>query len=88
MREVIQHFEFDKTITKLDKAGLLFLVMERFNNIDLHPDAVSNAEMGLIFEELIRKFNEASNENPGEHFTPRVVNRLMVDLLRCTTQRI
>jgi type I restriction enzyme M protein len=55
--------------------------MERFKNIDLHPDSVSNAEMGMIFEELIRKFNEASNENPGEHFTPREVIRLMVELL-------
>ena len=81
MREVIERFDFDNTIKKLDEANLLYLVMERFKNIDLHPDAVSNAEMGLIFEELIRKFNEASNENPGEHFTPREVIRLMVELL-------
>ncbi len=81
MCEVINRFDFDNTITKLDEANLLFQVMERFNNIDLHPHSVSNAEMGLIFEELIRKFNEASNENPGEHFTPREVIRLMVDLL-------
>ena len=81
MREVIERFDFDNTIKKLDEANLLYLVMERFKNIDLHPDSVSNAEMGLIFEELIRKFNEASNENPGEHFTPREVIRLMVELL-------
>ena len=81
MREVIERFDFDNTIKKLDDANLLYLVMERFKNIDLHPDAVGNAEMGLIFEELIRKFNEASNENPGEHFTPREVIRLMVELL-------
>ena len=81
MLEVIERFDFDNTIKKLDEANLLYLVMERFKNIDLHPDAVSNAEMGLIFEELIRKFNEASNENPGEHFTPREVIRLMVELL-------
>ncbi len=81
MREVIERFDFDNTIKKLDEANLLYLVMERFKNIDLHPDAVCNAEMGLIFEELIRKFNEASNENPGEHFTPREVIRLMVELL-------
>ena len=81
MREVIERFDFDNTIKKLDEADLLYLVMERFKNIDLHPDSVSNAEMGLIFEELIRKFNEASNENPGEHFTPREVIRLMVELL-------
>ncbi|MCY3797110.1 MAG: class I SAM-dependent DNA methyltransferase [Chloroflexi bacterium] len=81
MREVIERFDFENTIKKLDEANLLYLVMERFKNIDLHPRSVSNAEMGLIFEELIRKFNEASNENPGEHFTPREVIRLMVELL-------
>src|SRR5438477_1249846 len=80
MREVLEKFEFNNTITKLDEAGLLFLVMEKFKNIDLHPDVVSNHEMGYIFEELIRKFNEALNENPGEHFTPREVIRLMVNL--------
>lgn len=81
MHEVLEKFDFDNTITKLDDAGLLFLVLERFKNIDLHPDKVSNLEMGYIFEELIRKFNEALNENPGEHFTPREVIRLMVNLL-------
>ena len=81
MREVIDKFDFDNTITKLEEAGLLFLVMERFKGIDLHPDKVSNHEMGLIFEELIRRYNEALNENPGEHFTPREVIRLMVNLL-------
>lgn len=81
MREVLEKFDFDNTITKLDDAGLLFLVMERFKAVDLHPDKVDNATMGTIFEELIRKFNEALNENPGEHFTPRDVVHLMVDLL-------
>ena len=81
MREVLEKFDFFNTIAKLDDSGLLFLVMERFKNIDLHPDKVSNLEMGYIFEELVRKFNEALNENPGEHFTPREVIRLMVSLL-------
>src|SRR5579864_869761 len=81
MREVVEKFDFDNTIAKLDDAGLLFLVLERFKTIDLHPDKVSNLEMGYIFEELIRKFNEAMDENPGEHFTPREVIRLMVNLL-------
>lgn len=81
MREVIERFDFRNTIAKLDEAGLLFLVLERFKNIDLHPDVVDNHEMGTIFEELIRRFNEALDENPGEHFTPREVVRLMVDLL-------
>ena len=81
MREVLEHFNFDNTIEKLDGAGLLFLVVQRFGDIDLHPDQVPNHEMGTIFEELIRKFNEALDENPGEHFTPREVIRLMVDLM-------
>ncbi|HSR49594.1 MAG TPA: class I SAM-dependent DNA methyltransferase, partial [Acidobacteriota bacterium] len=81
MREVIERFDFDNTITKLDEEGLLFQVLERFKNIDLHPDVVPNHVMGTIFEELIRKFNEALNENPGEHFTPRDVVHLMADLM-------
>ena len=81
MKEVLEKFDFDNTINKLDEAGLLFHVTERFKTIDLHPDKVSNHEMGYIFEELIRKFNEALDENPGEHFTPREVIRLMVNLL-------
>ncbi len=81
MREVLEKFDFDNTIAKLDEAGLLFKVLERFKNVDLHPSGVDNPTMGTIFEELIRKFNEALNENPGEHFTPRDVVHLMVDLL-------
>jgi len=81
MREVLEKFDFDNTITKLDDAGLLFKVLERFKNLDLHPERISNHEMGTVFEELIRRFNEALNENPGEHFTPRDVIRLMADLL-------
>src|SRR5437867_12368896 len=81
MREVLEKFDFDNTISKLDEAGLLFQVLERFKNIDLHPEKIDNPTMGTIFEELIRKFNEALNENPGEHFTPRDVVRLVVDLM-------
>ena len=81
MREVLEKFDFDNTISKLDKSGLLFKVLERFKNVDLHPDKIDNPTMGTIFEELIRKFNEALNENPGEHFTPRDVVHLMVDLM-------
>lgn len=81
MRDVLDKFDFNNTIAGLDDAGLLFKVMERFKDVDLHPDKVSNLEMGYIFEELIRRFNEALNENPGEHFTPREVIRLMVNLL-------
>lgn len=81
MREVLEKFDFENTIGKLNEAGLLYKVMDRFKDIDLHPDKVSNLEMGYIFEELIRKFNEALNENPGEHFTPREVISLMANLL-------
>ncbi|HXO40839.1 MAG TPA: type I restriction-modification system subunit M N-terminal domain-containing protein, partial [Thermoanaerobaculia bacterium] len=81
MREVLEKFDFDNTISKLDEAGLLFKVLERFKNVDLHPEKIDNSTMGTIFEELIRKFNEALNENPGEHFTPRDVVHLMADLM-------
>ena len=85
MREVLDRFDFDNTISKLDEAGHLFQVVERFKNVDLHPDHVDNPTMGLIFEELIRRFNEALDENPGEHFTPRDVVHLMVDLMLAAT---
>ncbi|MEA1945607.1 MAG: class I SAM-dependent DNA methyltransferase, partial [Euryarchaeota archaeon] len=81
MREIIEKFKLRGTIDTLDEKGLLFLLIQKFCSVDLHPDAVSNHEMGYIFEELIRKFNEQMNENPGEHFTPREVIRLMVNLL-------
>ncbi|MEX1027506.1 MAG: class I SAM-dependent DNA methyltransferase [Candidatus Paceibacterota bacterium] len=84
MRDVIEKFEFESTINRLESANLLFRVMQRFadkTKADLSPDAISNHEMGYVFEELIRKFNEALDENPGEHFTPREVVRLMASLL-------
>lgn len=81
VRDIFERFEFYVQIDRLQKAGLLYLVTEKFANIDLHPDAVSNAQMGLVFEELIRKFAELSNETAGEHFTPREVIRLMVNLI-------
>ena len=81
MRDVLDKFDFDNTISKLDEAGLLFQVLEKFKDVDLHPHTVDNPTMGTIFEELIRKFNEALDENPGEHFTPRDVVHLMVDLM-------
>ena len=81
MREVLEKFDFDNTISRLDESGLLFQVLERFGGVDLHPDQIDNTTMGTIFEELIRRFNEALNENPGEHFTPRDVVHLMVDLM-------
>lgn len=81
VRDIFEHFEFHNQIERLAKAGLLYQVTERFTQVDLHPERVSNAQMGLVFEELIRKFSELSNETAGEHFTPREVIRLMVNLL-------
>lgn len=80
-REIIEYFNFEEHITRLDQANILYLIVQRFSEIDLHPDVVSNWEMGLIFEELIRRFSEQSNETAGEHFTPREVIKLMVNLL-------
>ena len=81
VRDVFERFNFQAMIDRLDQDNLLFLVAREFAAMDLHPDAVSNAEMGTLFEELIRKFAELSNETAGEHFTPREVIRLMVELL-------
>ncbi len=80
-RDILERFRFENQIERLRRAGLLFLVTEKFSEIDLHPERVTNLEMGYIFEELIRKFSEQSNETAGEHFTPREVIRLMVRLL-------
>lgn len=79
IREIIEKFEFDKEITKLEDNDLLYMVLKRFTEIELHPDAVSNIEMGYIFEELIRRFSE--NAEAGDHYTPREVIKLMVYLL-------
>ena len=81
VRDIFEHFEFQPQIERLSRAGLLYQVTEKFCQIDLHPGVVSNADMGTVFEELIRKFAELSNETAGEHFTPREVIRLMVNLL-------
>jgi type I restriction enzyme M protein len=78
---VIDKFEFDRQIPRLERAGLLYQVVSRICEVDLSPQRVSNLEMGYLFEELIRRFAETSNETAGEHFTPREVVRLMVDLL-------
>ena len=80
-RATFEAFKFDDHIDYLDRQGLLYLLIQRFATIDLHPATVPNTQMGSIFEELIRKFSEQSNETAGEHFTPRDVVRLMVDLL-------
>ena len=81
VRDIFERFEFHAQVDKLAKSGLLYQVAEKFAGIDLHPEVVDNHDMGLAFEELIRKFAELSNETAGEHFTPREVIRLMVNLL-------
>ena len=79
----IKRFDVLTQIGKLDSSNLLYLIVSKFAEIDLHPDKVSNIAMGYMFEELIRRFAESSNETAGEHFTPREVIRLMVNLLLC-----
>lgn len=81
VRDIFERFDFYTQIERLSKAGLLYLITEKFLTVNLHPDSVSNAQMGLVFEELIRRFSEISNETAGEHFTPREVIRLMVNLI-------
>jgi type I restriction enzyme M protein len=80
-KDVIDKFDFGIQIDRLRRANVLYQVIGKFAEIDLHPEAVSNIEMGYLYEELIRKFSELSNETAGEHFTPREVIRLMVNLL-------
>lgn len=79
--DIFTRFDFPATIERLHKAGLLYLVAEKFTGLNLHPDTLSNYQMGLLFEELLRRFAEMSNETAGEHFTPREVIHLMVELL-------
>jgi len=87
-RDVLDKFDLHGQIERLDRADLLYLVVSRFCSIDLHPDAVSNLEMGYLYEELVRRFSELSNETAGEHFTPREVIRLMVNLLFIEDDRL
>jgi type I restriction enzyme M protein len=79
--DVFERFKFENEIATLHEKSRLYLVVSKFAEVDLHPETVPNAEMGDLFEELIRKFAEASNEEAGEHYTPRDAIRLMVDIL-------
>lgn len=81
IQKIFERFEFDQEIAKLEEANRLYQVVSQFTEIDLHPRHVDNITMGLVFEDLIRRFNEAANETAGDHFTPREVIRLMVNLL-------
>jgi type I restriction enzyme M protein len=81
VRDIFERFDIYTQVDRLEKCSLLYQVTEKFTGIDLHPETVTNTEMGTVFEELIRKFAEISNETAGEHFTPREVIRLMVNLI-------
>lgn len=78
---IFAKFDFEKQLSRLEGGNLLYLVLKEFNKVDLHPRSVSNHEMGSIFEELLRKFSEQSNETAGEHYTPREVIQTMVEIL-------
>lgn len=82
-RDIFAKFEFENEIAKLDEANRLYLIIKEFcsSEIDLSPKVISNLQMGYVFEELVRKFNEQANEEAGDHFTPREVIRLMVELV-------
>ncbi|GAB3188979.1 type I restriction enzyme M protein [Micromonospora palomenae] len=79
--DVFDRFKFDEVVAKLGEKNRLYLVVERFTKVDLHPDVISNSDMGDLFEDLIRRFAEASNATAGDHFTPRDAVRLVVDLM-------
>ena len=81
VRDIFEFFEFENEIERMREANILYLVVSKFCDVDLHPNAVPNEQMGLIFENLIRRFNELANETAGDHFTPREVIRLMVNIL-------
>lgn len=81
VRTIFEFFEFENEIEKMREANILYLVVSKFSDVDLHPTVVPNEQMGLIFENLIRRFNELANETAGDHFTPREVIRLMVNIL-------
>ena len=81
VRDIFEFFEFENEIERMREANILYLVASKFADVDLHPDIVLNEQMGFIFENLIRRFNELANETAGDHFTPREVIRLMVSIL-------
>ena len=81
VRRIFEYFEFETEIEKMQESNVLYLVVSKFCDVDLHPDRVPNEQMGLLFENLIRRFNELANETAGDHFTPRDAIRLMVSIL-------
>ena len=88
VRDIFDFFEFESEIERMHEANILYLVVSEFCDVDLHPNTVPNEQMGLIFENLIRRFNELANETAGDHFTPREVIRLMVSILFIQDDRL
>jgi type I restriction enzyme M protein len=88
VRRIFEFFEFENEIEKMRESNILYLVVSKFSDVDLHPKIVPNQQMGLIFENLIRRFNELANETAGDHFTPREVIRLMVNILFIRDDRL
>ena len=81
VREIFEYFDFEKEIFAMNDSNILYLIVSEFAKVNLHPNVVSNRDMGLIFENLIRRFNELANETAGDHFTPREIIKLMVNIL-------
>ena len=88
VRKIFEFFEFENEIDRMREANILYLVVSKFSDVPLHPNAVRNEQMGLVFENLIRRFNELANETAGDHFTPREVIRLMVNILFIEDDRL
>ena len=81
VREIVDNFQMEKQVEKLNKNNRLFILIDKFTEVDLSPEKVNNHTMGQVFEELLRRFSEMSNETSGEHYTPRDVVRLLVSLV-------
>ena len=88
VRRIFDYFEFENEIERMREANILYLIVSNFSDVDLHPARVPNEQMGLIFENLIRRFNELANETAGDYFTPREVIRLMVSLIFADDDRL
>ncbi len=88
VRRIFEYFKFEDEIERMREHNILYLVVSRFCDVNLHPDQVPNSQMGLVFENLIRRFNELANETAGDHFTPRDVIRLMVSILFMNDDRL
>lgn len=87
IQDIFEKFDFEKHLGRLQGGNLLYEIIKRFSQIDLHPDAIRNHDMGYIFEELLRRFAELSNETAGEHYTPREVIQMMVEILFSTEKK-